>query len=91
MSADHPIPDDLPLDGAFGIEGSTCIDCFLCHDLTPRNFARDKENEVHYVCKQPETLDELDAVIDALESCPTDSIHFSASPGGGQVGPDVDH
>lgn len=91
MAADLPLPEDLPLDGAFSIEGTTCIDCFLCHDLTPKNFARDKENEVHYVCKQPENLDELDAVVDALESCPTDSIRYLAVSADQEVSRHVDH
>ncbi len=69
------IPDDLPLKGGFAIARETCIDCFLCQDLTPSNFARDKENGVHYVCKQPENAKELHQVVDALESCPTNSIH----------------
>ena len=78
MPQDLPLPNDLPLEGAFWVDGATCIDCFLCHDLTPKNFARDKENEVHFVCKQPETADEFDAVVDALESCPTKSIRYSS-------------
>jgi ferredoxin len=80
MAADLPLPEDLPLDGAFSVDGTSCIDCFLCRDLAPKNFARDKENEVHHVCKQPETIGELDAVVDALESCPTKAIRYQSVP-----------
>jgi ferredoxin len=75
---DLPPPTRLPLTGIFQID-ATCIDCNLCHDLAPENFECDVDNDVHFVCKQPETDDELETVLDALESCPTESIHYLAA------------
>ena len=79
MSVELPLPTRLPLTGRFEIDAS-CIDCHLCADLAPENFEGDLDNDVHHVCKQPETLDELEVVIDALESCPTESILYRVAP-----------
>ncbi|MEJ8637044.1 ferredoxin [Streptomyces sp. MS2.AVA.5] len=68
-------PGRLPLDGRFHID-DTCIDCHLCRDLAPDNFESDDENEIHYVCKQPEDESELEGVLDAYESCPSNSIRY---------------
>lgn len=78
MSSDLPISTRLPLDGQFQID-SSCIDCYLCQDLAPQNFRRNDDNDVHYVFKQPETNAELENIIDALETCPTASIHYVAA------------
>ncbi|QDQ15150.1 ferredoxin [Streptomyces spectabilis] len=78
MPTELPLPTRLPLAGRFAID-QTCIDCRLCQDLAPENFECDVDNDVHYVCKQPETMDELECVIDALESCPTESIRYLAA------------
>jgi ferredoxin len=73
-----PLPTRLPLEGCFEID-DTCIDCRLCNDLAPDNFAADLDNDVHYVCKQPESPNELERVLDAFESCPTESIRYLAA------------
>ncbi|MEN8655032.1 ferredoxin [Streptomyces sp. 21So2-11] len=70
-----PLPGRLPLEGRFHID-DTCIDCQLCRDLAPDNFESDPDNETHYVHKQPEDEGELDCVLDAYESCPSNSIRF---------------
>ncbi|GAB2464542.1 ferredoxin [Streptomyces incanus] len=70
-----PLPSRLPLTGRFHVD-DTCIDCQLCRDLAPENFESDPDTETHYVLKQPENEDELDQVLDAYESCPSDSIHY---------------
>ena len=77
---DHPPPRCLPLDGKFVVD-DTCIDCFLCRDLAPDNFDRDEDDDMHYVYKQPETDDELDAVADAMDSCPSGSIRYVIESG----------
>ncbi|MCP3098101.1 ferredoxin [Myxococcus sp. K15C18031901] len=64
-------PDNAP--GKFYVD-STCIDCQLCQDLAPNNFACNEEEEYHYVSRQPRTADELAQVVDALESCPSRCI-----------------
>ncbi|NEE07386.1 ferredoxin [Streptomyces sp. SID7499] len=81
MRVELPLPTRIPFDGRFEID-DTCIDCKLCNDLAPDNFDADLDNDVHYVCKQPETSDELERVLDAFESCPTESIRYSAAPSG---------
>lgn len=70
-----PLPSRLPLEGRFHID-DTCIDCQLCRDLAPDNFESDTENETHYVHKQPENEAELGCVLDAYDSCPSDSIRY---------------
>jgi ferredoxin len=76
---DLALPSRLPLDGMF-IINDTCIDCYLCRDLAPDNFDRDEDADMHYVYKQPETDYELEAVVDALDSCPSASIRYVAVP-----------
>jgi ferredoxin len=77
--ADAPLPTGLPLGGRFHID-DTCIDCQLCRDLAPDNFASHPDDDIHYVYKQPEDDDELECVIDAYESCPSNSIRFLRVP-----------
>jgi ferredoxin len=76
-----PLPTRLPLDGRFVID-ETCIDCRLCQDLAPENFDNDFDNDVHFVSAQPETDGELECVLDALDSCPTESIRYVATTPG---------
>lgn len=78
MTIELPLPTRLPLEGRFWID-DTCIDCKLCNDLAPDNFDADLDNDVHYVCKQPGNADELERVLDAFESCPTESIRYLAA------------
>lgn len=77
MTTEMPLPTGLPLAGRFDVD-ETCIDCHLCQDLAPGNFGGDDELEIHVCFKQPGTDDELEAVLDAFESCPTDSIRYLA-------------
>mgnify|MGYP000980423727 CR=1 FL=1 len=72
---DLPLPSAMPLAGVFVVD-DTCIDCRLCNDLAPDHFDQDVDNDVHFVCRQPETNDELDAVLDAHSSCPSESIRY---------------
>ena len=52
----------------------SCIDCDLCREIAPSVFTRDDEEGLSYVYKQPETEDELVLVMEALESCPIETI-----------------
>ena len=52
----------------------SCIDCDLCREIAPSVFTRDDEEGLSYVYKQPETKEELALVVEALESCPTETI-----------------
>jgi ferredoxin len=59
--------------GRFYVDDA-CIDCMICKDMAPNNFELDSASETYYVSRQPETQQELDDVIDAMESCPSAAI-----------------
>jgi ferredoxin len=65
------LPDNAP--GRFYVDRQ-CIDCDVCRDTAPANFARNDENGYSYVIKQPETDDELELCIEALDACPVEAI-----------------
>jgi len=52
----------------------TCIDCDKCREIAPAFFARDDEEGLTYVCKQPETQEEINDAEEARLACPTDTI-----------------
>lgn len=64
-------PENVP--GKYFVK-NLCIDCQLCADIAPKNFACNEDEEYHYVIKQPENAEEEAQVIEALEYCPTESI-----------------
>ena len=51
-----------------------CIDCDVCRDTSPANFTRNDENGYSYVCKQPETPEELELCEEAFNACPVEAI-----------------
>jgi len=51
-----------------------CIDCDLCRETAPANFARDEDGGYTYVFKQPESPEEEALCAAALEACPTSAI-----------------
>jgi ferredoxin len=51
-----------------------CIDCDVCRDTAPDHFARNDDEAYSYVCRQPETPNELEICYEALQSCPVDAI-----------------
>lgn len=53
---------------------TTCIDCDLCREIAPTVFTRDDDEGLSYVFKQPETEEEIALALEALESCPTETI-----------------
>ncbi len=55
--------------------GDQCLDCDLCRELAPENFARNDEGGYSYVKKQPENPDEEARCQEALEGCSTGTIH----------------
>ena len=59
--------------GAYYVD-TTCIDCDVCRDTAPDNFARSDEKSYSFVCKQPETEEERALCDEALESCPVEAI-----------------
>lgn len=50
-----------------------CIDCDLCRETAPANFARSEAGQ-YYVCKQPENAEEEALCEEAMEGCPGQAI-----------------
>lgn len=65
------LPENAP--GRFYVDRQ-CIDCDVCRDTSPRNFARNDENGYSYICKQPETPEELALCEEAFMACPVEAI-----------------
>ncbi|MFC5455188.1 ferredoxin [Prosthecobacter fluviatilis] len=59
--------------GRFYVD-SSCIDCDLCRDHAPEFFRRDDDTGQSYVFRQPVTEEEIQLCLEALESCPSESI-----------------
>ena len=51
-----------------------CIDCDLCRQAAPMNFARSEEVGYSYVYKQPESEEEEQNCKEAMEGCPVEAI-----------------
>ena len=65
------LADNVP--GRFYVDRQ-CIDCDVCRDTSPANFARNDENGYSYVRKQPETPEELAFCVEAFMACPVEAI-----------------
>jgi ferredoxin len=59
--------------GRFYVD-ATCIDCDLCRETAPRNFARQGSKGYSYVYHQPEDPAQEAACLAALEECPVEAI-----------------
>ncbi len=68
---DDKLPDNIP--GRFYVD-LQCIDCDVCRDTSPANFARNDENGYSFVKKQPENPEEFELCLEALEACPVEAI-----------------
>ncbi len=53
---------------------SKCIDCDVCRETAPANFARNEDGGHSFVSKQPETEEEAELCVEAKEACPVDAI-----------------
>ena len=71
--------DNVP--GKFYVDRE-CIDCDVCRDTSPANFARNDENGYSFVKKQPENEVELALCIEAFNACPVEAI---GDDGGGEL------
>lgn len=65
------VPENVP--GAFYVD-RTCIDCDLCRETAPANFARQEDEGYSFVSRQPETPDEIADCAAALDECPVEAI-----------------
>jgi len=67
----HKHPENVP--GRYYVD-TQCIDCELCRETAPANFARNEADGYSYVAKQPEGDDEEAACAQAAEECPVEAI-----------------
>ena len=65
------VPGQAP--GKFYVDAN-CIDCDVCRCTAPNNFEANEEEGFSYVCKQPESDQELAQCQEAMESCPVEAI-----------------
>lgn len=65
------LPDNTP--GKFYVDRQ-CIDCDVCRDTSPANFARNDRCGYSFVHKQPSTPEEFELCEEALMACPVEAI-----------------
>jgi ferredoxin len=51
-----------------------CIDCDLCRETAPDFFSRNEDGGYSFVHKQPETPEDEELCMEALEGCPVEAI-----------------
>jgi ferredoxin len=51
-----------------------CIDCDLCRQTAPNNFARDEASGHSFVFQQPRSDQEVAASQEAMQNCPMEAI-----------------
>lgn len=68
---DDKLPDQAP--GKYYVDES-CIDCDVCRETAPNNFAANEDEGYSFVKKQPEGDEEEAQCEEAMESCPVESI-----------------
>jgi ferredoxin len=52
----------------------TCDGCAYCASLAPHHFDFEKSSNTYFVVRQPETPEEEESILEALEDCPVDAI-----------------
>ena len=55
----------------------SCIYCELCLEIAPDNFSHDQDKGEAYISSQPTNNEQHTKVIEAIDMCPTKSIHDS--------------
>jgi ferredoxin len=71
--ADREDKNSENVSGKFYVD-SQCIDCDLCRETAPNNFARAEDEGYSYVFKQPENDEETAQCREAMEGCPVEAI-----------------
>jgi ferredoxin len=71
--ADRDDRNSSNVPGKFYVD-SQCIDCDLCRETAPNNFARAEDEGYSYVFKQPENDEEIAQCREAIEGCPVEAI-----------------
>jgi ferredoxin len=62
-----------------------CDGCAYCASVAPENFDFDKGSNTYFVSRQPQTREEEDFIMEAMEDCPVDAIRSSEGPSGNGV------
>jgi ferredoxin len=52
----------------------SCDGCAYCASIAPGNFDFEKSTNTYYVCRQPQTPEEEESMLEAAEDCPVDAI-----------------
>ncbi|CAN5664039.1 ferredoxin [soil metagenome] len=65
------VPENVP--GRYYVE-ETCIDCELCRETAPVQFARQDHRGYSFVARQPTDPADEAACLAALEECPVEAI-----------------
>jgi len=68
------VPENIA--GRYFVDAS-CIDCDLCREKAPQNFARNPAGRRSYVYRQPADVIEEAACKAALDECPVEAIGAS--------------
>lgn len=58
-----------------------CIDCDLCRETAPDFFTRDDDGGYSFVFRQPQTAEDIELCMEALEGCPVDAIGSDGEEG----------
>lgn len=51
-----------------------CDGCAYCASLAPENFDFEKETNTYFVARQPQSTEEEEFMLEAMEDCPVDAI-----------------
>ena len=51
-----------------------CDGCAYCGGVAPENFDFDRSSNTYFIGRQPETDEEIELVLEAMEDCPVDAI-----------------
>lgn len=65
------VPENVP--GRYYVD-RTCIDCDLCRETAPGQFARQDEGGYSFVAAQPSSPADEAACLSAMEECPVEAI-----------------
>lgn len=68
---ENKLPENVP--GAFYVDDQ-CIDCDACRETAGLFFTRNDDRGYSYVFKQPQTPEERQLCLEAMEGCPVEAI-----------------
>jgi len=72
----HPLPKNVP--GRF-FTTTECDGCAYCASIAPENFDFEKASNTYFVSRQPDSKEEEEMMMEALDDCPVDAICVEGS------------